>query len=220
MNETKLDQKILSAISDTSISDRKILNVPISTIIATPYNPSARTKDGAKLNKLINAIKSHGLMYPILITMDRELIDGNRRLKACKALGFETIECVISSVDKDVAFTTINTTSQSLGGKGWLDMAKRGGRLPEPQASQYGKLLSLLGSYGIDLLIKLDIGLAILPLCERAKRIGVKKNLDELILLVAKNRLTNRINMEMRSDRPDEKKAAAINKMLREAVEK
>ena len=205
-------------IFDAKVSDRKILIVPISTIRQASYNPVARTKEGVKLTKLIATIKKSGLIYPILITADRELIDGHRRLTACRALGHETIECVISPLDRDETFTAVNTNTSALGGKGWLEVGRGGGFLPPKEAKQYAELASLIGSYGIDLLIRQNLGLNILPLCKAVSQIGVKKRIEEIILITAQKRLTNKLNAELRSGNSDIKKVTAINKILREAA--
>jgi ParB-like chromosome segregation protein Spo0J len=90
-------------VFDSEISERKILIVPIHTVRHTPYNPANRTKEGEKLRRLISEIQGRGLIYPILITSDRDVIDGNRRLAACRALGHKTIECIVSDLDRDEA---------------------------------------------------------------------------------------------------------------------
>ena len=205
-------------VFDATISERKILIVPINTIKQTAYNPVGRTKDGAKLKKLIETIKKCGLIYPILITADRDLIDGHRRLAACRTLGLENIECVISPLDKDETFTAVNTNAYGLGGKGWLEVGRGGGFLPPKEASQYKELSSLIGSYGIDLLIRQNLGLNILGLCKSVAALGLKKRLEEIILITAQKRLTNKINAELRANKSNDKKVAAINKILRDAV--
>lgn len=208
--------KVLDTIVfDSTVSDRKILIVPISTIIHTPYNPTSRTKEGQRLNRLVESIKQRGLVYPILITEDRNVIDGNRRLTACRIVGMEKIECVISHLDRDEAFTTVNTTAMPIGGKGWLEIAKGGGHLPPKEAGQYKELRDLIGSYGVDLLINQNLGLNILTLCKQVVGLGIKKRLEEVILLAAQYRLTNKLNAELRADYSKERKVTAINKLLR-----
>ena len=210
-----MNNTIEKIVFDSTISDRKILIIPIATIINTPYNPAARTKEGSRLTRLIDSIKQRGLVYPILITEDRNVIDGNRRLTACRMAGFEKIECVISHLDRDEAFTTVNTTAMPIGGKGWLEIAKGGGHLPPKEASQYKELRELIGSYGIDLLIKQNLGLNILSLCKQIIGLGIKKRVDEVILIAAQHRLTNKLNAELRADKSKEKKVIAINSIFR-----
>lgn len=213
-NEDKTAEAI-RLVSDTVISERRIIVVPLATLTHTPYNPSARTKEGKRLTQLVETIRKNGLIYPILITADRSVIDGNRRLTACRILNHETIECVVSELDRDEAFTTINTSAMRLGGKGWLDMAARGGVLPPKEAAQFEELKNLVGNYGVNLLIKQNLGLNVLGLCKSVVALGVKKKLEEIILDVATHRLTNKINAELRADKPSEKKRQAISRLLR-----
>lgn len=47
------------------------------------------------ISSLVDNIKENGLMSPIGITKDNELVFGERRLTACKELDYEEIDCVI-----------------------------------------------------------------------------------------------------------------------------
>lgn len=201
-------------IFDAKVSERKILMIPVSTIKFTPYNPPSRTKEGAKLNQLVETIKKHGLIYPLLITSDRDLIDGNRRLTACKLAGLDVVECVISPLDKNELFNAVNTSAVPMGGKGWIHVARLGGKPPAKETALYKELHGLIGDYGIDTLIKCNIGLNILPLCKEAAAYGSTRPLAEIILTTATKKLTNKLNAAIRSDGPREQKAKAIEDVL------
>lgn len=201
-------------VFDAKISERKILILPTESIKHTPYNPPSRTKEGAVLEKLIRAIKKHGLVYPILITADRDVIDGNRRLAACRIAGKKEIECIVSPLDKDEVFSTINTTAVNMGGKGWLVVARGGGSLPQKEESAYRELFGLVGTYGIDLLIQKNIGLNILPLCKSVCAQGTTWRLEEVIMKTALNKLSNKLNAVIRSDAVQSEKVKAIDSLL------
>lgn len=204
-------------VVDVKVSDRKILIVPIVTITHTPYNPSNRTQEGVKLRRLIDAIRERGLVYPICITADRHVIDGNRRLAACRALGHGAIECIVSDLDRDEAFTVVNTTSSPIGGKGWLEIGRGGGYLPAKEQAQFFELRKLIGDYGIDLLIRQKLGMNVLPLCKAAVATGTKATLEQLLMVVATRKLTNAVNFEIRAKKPQAEKAAAIDALVNEA---
>lgn len=201
-------------IFDAKVSERKILMVPVVSIRHTPYNPPSRTKDGKAMEKLIEAIRKHGLVYPLLITDDRNLIDGNRRLTACRALGWEFVECIVSPLDKDELFGDVNTNAIPLGGKGWLHVGRGGGRLPSKEAIQYRELHSLIGNYGIDKLILRNVGLNILPLCKVVCSYGTAKRVEEVIMLCASGKLSNKLNAEIRSNKTRAEKVAAMDALL------
>jgi len=201
-------------VFDAEVSERRILIVPIHTIKNTPYNPAYRTQEGPKLLQAIEAIKKHGLVYPILITADRDVIDGNRRLTACRALGHKTIECIVCDMDRDEAFLVVNTTPMVLGGRGWLEMGIGGGRLPPKQRKQFDELHDLVGAYGIKLLIDHKLGLNVLPLCKSVVALDGKYLLAELVIQVAVRKLTNKLNAIIRSDEQREDKVAAVDQLL------
>jgi hypothetical protein len=197
------------------VSDRKILIVPIHTIRHTPYNPASRTKEGAKLSQAIAAIQRHGLLYPILVTTDRDVIDGNRRLAACRALGHKTIECIVCDLDRDEAFTMVNTTAIPIGGKGWLEIGMGNGYLPVRIRQQYDELFSLVGSYGVKLLIDQGLGLNILPLCKGVAALDGKYSLAQLVMAVAAHKLTNKVNFIIRAGGTREEKVTALDGLLK-----
>lgn len=201
-------------VFDAEVSERRILIVPIHTIRHTPYNPAARTKEGEKLRRLISEILLRGLIYPILITNDRDVIDGNRRLAACRTLGHETIECIVSDLDRDEAFTVVNTTAIPIGGKGWLEIGMGNGYMPAKMRQQYDELLDLVGSYGIKLMIDQNLGLNVLPLCKSVIALDAKYNLAQMVMAVAAHKLTNKVNAVIRSGATRSEKVAAIDALL------
>jgi hypothetical protein len=203
-------------IFDAQVSERKILMVPVGSIKFTPYNPPSRTKDGKKLRQLVETIERYGVVYPILITADRELIDGNRRLTAAKIAGIKLIECIVSDLDKDELFGQINDTPLPMNGKGWLCVGRGGGRLPKTVAGDYTELHRLIGDFGIDQLIAKNIGLNILNLSKMVCSQGSSKPLAEVILSVANRRLTNKVNAVIRSEMTPSQKGAELDRILDE----
>lgn len=201
-------------VFDTEVSKRKILIVPIHTVRHTPYNPASRTKEGEKLRRLISEIAGHGLIYPILITSDRDVIDGNRRLASCRALGHKTIECIVSDLDRDEAFTVVNTTAIPIGGKGWLEIGMGNGYMPQKMRQQYDELFGLIGTYGIKLLIDQSLGLNILPLCKSVAALDAKYSLAQIVMVVASRKLTNKVNFVLRAGGDREARVAAMDSVL------
>lgn len=86
--------------------DLKIENVAVDRVRPNPYQPRKVFSDAA-LQELANSILEHGLMQPITVRMigdSYELIAGERRLKASKLAGLQTIPAVIVEVNtKDSA---------------------------------------------------------------------------------------------------------------------
>lgn len=215
----KVSEKFMDKIVfDAKVSERKILLIPINTIIATPYNPPSRTKDGAEMAALTSTIKKYGLIQPLIITADRDLVDGNRRLAAAKAAGLEYVECIILpyGVDKDEVFGAVNTTSKKIGGKGWLEACRGGYKVPPPQIwAMYQELFKLIGTYGIDLMIKNNLGFNTLSLCKSVRGLGLAESLDSLIIKVAQHKLSNKINFIYRADIERAEKVKQLNDLMK-----
>ena len=77
--------------------DLKIETIAVDLVRPNPYQPRKVFSDAA-LQELANSILEHGLMQPITVRMignSYELIAGERRLKASKLAGLETIPAVI-----------------------------------------------------------------------------------------------------------------------------
>ena len=209
-----MSKVIGKVVFDTEISTRKILIVPIHTIKPTPYNPAPRTKEGAALRKLVEAVKEHGLVYPILITDDRELADGNRRLMACRILGHTHIECIVSDVPRDDLFATVNTTPMPMASRGWLEIARGGRKVPAKFAAEYKELVGLIGTYGVDTLISHGLGMNCLSMAKSVTAIDAKFQLPEVIMQLATKKLTNKVNAVIRADKPREQKAAELEALF------
>ena len=52
-------------------------------------------KDLCDLTSLIDSLRSHGLMNPVVITKNNELIAGHRRIASAKVLGWKSIEVMV-----------------------------------------------------------------------------------------------------------------------------
>jgi ParB family chromosome partitioning protein len=58
-------------------------------------------QDLGDLTKLMESLRAHGLINPILVNGNRELIAGHRRLEAAKRLGWQYIEATVSDIDSE-----------------------------------------------------------------------------------------------------------------------
>ncbi|MGH7612740.1 MAG: ParB/RepB/Spo0J family partition protein, partial [Gemmatimonadales bacterium] len=87
-----------------------LVELPIRDIRPNPFQPR-RDVDPAALEELKSSIKQAGLLQPVVVRPepgDRggfELIAGERRLRACEALGWEKIPAVKRVVDDRTVLT-------------------------------------------------------------------------------------------------------------------
>jgi len=101
-------------ISDSSAS--RILELAIPDIRDNPYQPR-RFFDEESLKELAGSIKSQGLLNPVLVHKDEEgyfLVAGERRLRACRQLGMDTIKAVIVEADPEIASLVDNIQRKDL----------------------------------------------------------------------------------------------------------
>lgn len=78
-----------------------VQELDISQIKSNPYQPRV-SFDETQLTELSNSIKKHGLLQPIIVMKKDEnymLIAGERRLRASKLAGFNTIKAIVADIE-------------------------------------------------------------------------------------------------------------------------
>ena len=103
-NEPLDYDKIENKIMETSTKD-EIKNIKLAELRSNPYQPRKYFDEGA-LKELANSIKEHGVFQPIIVKKSikgYEIIAGERRVKASKIAGKETIPAIVREFsDKDM----------------------------------------------------------------------------------------------------------------------
>jgi len=86
-------------------ASESVVQIQVSKVLPSKYQPREFFKK-EKLDELISSIKEKGVVQPVLVrgipTGEYELIAGERRLRAVKELGYETIPAIIRKVDSDI----------------------------------------------------------------------------------------------------------------------
>ncbi len=79
-------------------SESEVIYLPVKKILPNPYQPR-RDYDKKSMNELAQSIKQYGVLQPVLVRYINkkiyELVNGERRLKATKLAGLETIPALI-----------------------------------------------------------------------------------------------------------------------------
>ena len=92
INFDTLEQEIVESAHENDIKE-----IPIDEIRSNPYQPRTYF-DAESLQELANSIKLHGVVEPIIVKKSihgYELVAGERRTKASKIAGKETIPAVV-----------------------------------------------------------------------------------------------------------------------------
>ena len=83
--------------------DQPVLRLPVSDIRPNPRQPR-RLFDERGLRELAASIRRHGILQPLTVRRvgdGWELIAGERRLRAAKMAGLETVPCIESAADEE-----------------------------------------------------------------------------------------------------------------------
>ncbi len=78
------------------VPGRKEVQIPVSEIRPNPYQPRKEFDEKA-LNELADSIRQHGIFTPLLVRKSiqgYDLITGERRLRAAKMVGLETVPAI------------------------------------------------------------------------------------------------------------------------------
>lgn len=114
----------------------RVLQVSPAQIVTNPHQPR-KTIDHAALEDLINSIREHGIVQPLVVTKKAsgyQLIAGERRLRSAQILGLKTVPVVVRDA----------TTQQQLE-LAIVENVQRKDLNPMERANAYQKLIDEFG---------------------------------------------------------------------------
>lgn len=121
--------------TETESKNEEIRNIPVTDIIPNRFQPRT-IFDEDKIEELSRTIHTHGMIQPIVVReydSDKfEIIAGERRWRAIKKLGWNTIPAIVKKM------TDTETASVAL-----IENLQREELTPIEEAMAYGKLLEL-----------------------------------------------------------------------------
>lgn len=152
--------------------------ISIDKIRPNPYQPR-KNFGRIQLDELANSIREYGVMQPITVRcingVNYELVTGERRLRASKIVGLETIPAIIIDItDKDSAVIALieNLQRQNLNyleeAEGYQNLMHDYGITQEELAKNLGKSQSTIANK-----------LRLLRLSDNIKKILIENNLSE-----------------------------------------
>ncbi len=97
----KIADEVIQSVQPAVVNQDSIVNVDPKLIAVNPNQPRQHFDDGS-LDELMNSIKEHGILQPLVISKSSEgqwqLIAGERRLRAAVKLGLKTVPTLVRSV--------------------------------------------------------------------------------------------------------------------------
>lgn len=122
--------------SDRTIDLPEPGELEIESIVPGPMQPRTQFDDES-LSQLADSIKAHGIVQPILVRRSGdkyELVAGERRWRAAKLAGLQTIPAVVKDIpDKDLLEVAL------------IENVQREDLNPIEEAQAYGKLIETVG---------------------------------------------------------------------------
>lgn len=118
------------------------------SIKTAKYNPKNRT---AQTTQLLKSVKSFGILVPLIIDGNKNLIDGHRRLFVAKKLKLKNVPIIEipSALSKEKAYEIINTTSKKISNHDLLFIYINGGSVPDRVVPYIKDLEKVVGSAGL-----------------------------------------------------------------------
>jgi ParB family chromosome partitioning protein len=95
---TKKVSEVVAAV----VGRQEVREIPVNEIVPNPHQPR-RHFAAADLDDLISSIKEHGILQPLVVSFgdnQYELIAGERRWRAAKALGLKTVPALVRDASK------------------------------------------------------------------------------------------------------------------------
>ena len=110
-NKKTLNKGLDALLGEQNQSQKTVKNIDIKKIKAGRFQPRSNF-DKDKLNELTNSIKKQGVLSPILVRElglnEFEVIAGERRLRASKMAGLESIPCLVDQKkDQDALISAL-----------------------------------------------------------------------------------------------------------------
>ncbi len=100
--DVALDPTAQTAASGERVGD-SIAQLPVDSVVPNPHQPRLNF-DEAALAQLTDSVRVHGVLQPVVVTSlgggRYELIAGERRLRASKLAGLDSIPAIIRSFDE------------------------------------------------------------------------------------------------------------------------
>lgn len=190
-----------------------------SKIKPAKYNPKSRTE---KLNGLVKSIKEHGIIIPLIVDSENNLVDGHRRLASAKLLKMEKVPTIKieNKISKDLAYEVVNTNAKRISPGEYIFIHLNGGSVPRIVLNQIELMTELVGEDGVKKLGDIGASWRILDAAYRVAKYC--HNLDnkfrkKIVFWLAFNKMTFQVRraMDQRVNNEIIKKAIALNRPLK-----
>lgn len=135
----------------------KLQIVEISKIKKAKYNSPVRTEEKF-IKGLMNSIDEVGIIVPVILDKDFNLIDGHRRVASAEKLGWKEVPAVIhekaDTEFKDNVYEEVNTNARKLNEADQLYTYLHGGKISRKVETAIGKIKGVAGEKILNLMLE------------------------------------------------------------------
>ena len=127
--------------------EKKIVMMDVDRITPAMFNPPVRTLSQNILS-LKKSIEEVGIMYPLIVAEDGELIDGHRRLACAKSLNLKKVPTITAHGSKEEirkVFVLVSDTARRLGTRDEVYIYLSGGPVSAAAKKSIDDLEKLIG---------------------------------------------------------------------------
>lgn len=125
--------------------------VAIELIKPAPFNPPDRAT-ARSITDLKASIERVGIIYPLVVTKDFDLVDGHRRLACAVALGMKTVPVIIRPDNQLELFYEVNQPQKKLTRSDELWVYLSGGLVRGEGLANIRTLERMIGRDGLEIL--------------------------------------------------------------------
>jgi hypothetical protein len=176
-------------------------NVSVSKIKTMRYNPQYRLEEHV-LAPLLDSIRRVGIINPLIVGDNNNLIDGHRRLKCAKILGMATVPTIKHDGDVNELYQEVNTTARRLTNADYLAIYYAGGNVGVRRNAKLDKIKEIVGDEIIKYAVTEGVSYTtIIQGIEAAKLIGYT-NVPKLVVWLIKYKLSYRLRRVLEDRMP------------------
>jgi len=134
------------------VPNMRLKMMDVSALRFNGFNPHSRTMERSqKFKRLLESIRRHGVISPLLVAPDGLVIDGHRRLACAIKLGLQEVPCVITSKNAQETWVEAVFNQQGINGQQIVQTVAQGLSPVYLPAAEAKRVLDLQAVAGADL---------------------------------------------------------------------
>lgn len=142
----------------------EVRKVKLSQLKGAAYNPKDRTEGKSRLGQLEKSMTDIGLVYPVAVDKNLNVIDGHRRIQAAINLGWTDIPIlIVETDDRDRVYAEVNATASKLTGSQTMGVwLCRPSAVTEHSRHQFEMVEQVFGRKAMERVVKAGMAITVM----------------------------------------------------------